>query len=197
MPRSAIATGKVDHVVPLRDIPLLVGALTEEEAIMPARRLTGPHMRQMEPDLAVAPLAVQNHDRPGQPSVFTCPACHGTLWEADEDNVLRFRCRVGHIYSVESMLAAQIDEVDRALWVALRTLEERAALAHRLAERGRQRQHHWVDKAFTRRGDEAEREAGHIRALLRARSDARHALTDEVAAAPPAAGAAAAAEGEN
>ena len=46
---------------------------------------------------------------------------------------MRFRCRVGHVYSPETMIAAQTDEVDRALWVALRTLEERAAMAYRLA----------------------------------------------------------------
>ena len=63
--------------------------------------------------------------------------------------MLRFRCRVGHVYSPDSMLAAQTDEVDRALWTALRTLEERAALAKKLAERARARRIRWVDKAFT------------------------------------------------
>lgn len=181
MPRSAIATGVVDHIVPLRDIPLLLGALIEEDAVVPSRRANGPHLRQMEPDLARPKLAVVNHDRPGQPSVFTCPECHGTLWEADEDGVLRFRCRVGHVYSSESMLAAQTDEVDRALWTALRTLEERAALAHRLAERARGREQHWVDRAFTQRAREAEHEAGLVRTLLRDRSTSAHTVPDDAA----------------
>jgi len=178
MPRSAISTGMVDHVIVLRDIPLLLTALVEEDA-PPAPASSGPHMRPMEPDLAEMPLALKGEDRPGRPSVFTCPECHGTLWEADEARVLRFRCRVGHIYSAESMLAAQTDEVDRALWVALRTLEERAALAHRLAERGRGRSQHWVDKAFSQRAREAEREASQIRALLKVR--VHHTVPDDVA----------------
>jgi two-component system chemotaxis response regulator CheB len=182
MPRSAIASGKVDHIVPLRDIAMLIGALVEEDA--PSRLPSGdhPHLRPMEPDLATMPLALRGKDRPGAPSVFTCPECHGTLWEADEHNLLRFRCRVGHIYSPESMIAAQTDEVDRALWVALRTLEERAAMAYRLAERGRERDQRWVDQAFTQRARETEQEADRIRELLRTRAGVSHTIPDEVGA---------------
>src|SRR5215208_718728 len=36
MPRSAVASGLVDHVLPLRDIPVLLAALVEEQA--PPRR---------------------------------------------------------------------------------------------------------------------------------------------------------------
>jgi two-component system chemotaxis response regulator CheB len=129
------------------------------------------------------PLAVHAEDRPGRPSVFSCPECHGTLWELEEGGLLRFRCRVGHVYSPDSMLAAQTDEVDRALWTALRTLEERAALAHKLAERGRQRDQHLVDRAFTLRANEAQREADQIRALLRVRGGTIHTVPDDEAAA--------------
>ncbi len=181
MPRSAIASGNIDHVLPLRDIPLLLAALTEEDA--PPTRSRGDQgaLRALEPDLAQVPLAVDSADRPGQPSVFSCPECHGTLWELDEAGLLRFRCRVGHVYSPDSMLAAQTDEVDRVLWTALRTLEERAALAHKLAERGRERGHSWVEKAFTQRAREAEKEAEQIRALLRVRGGAIHNIPEDAA----------------
>jgi len=180
MPRSAIASGQVDHVVPLRDIAMLIGAMVQEDA--PSRLLSGehPHLRPMEPDLAVMPLALRGSDRPGVPSVFSCPECHGTLWESDEHGLLRFRCRVGHVYSPESMIAAQTDEVDRALWVALRTLEERAAMSYRLAERARGRNQRWVDQAFTQRGRESEEEARRIRDLLRTRASAGHAIPDDL-----------------
>src|SRR5437899_8216914 len=32
----------------------------------------------------------------GKPSQFTCPDCNGTLWEIQDAEILRFRCRVGH-----------------------------------------------------------------------------------------------------
>jgi two-component system chemotaxis response regulator CheB len=183
MPRSAIATGMVDHVVVLRDVPLLLGALIDEPAPeVPPTPPRGPHLSAIESDLGHERLAVHGRDRPGSPSVFTCPECHGTLWESDAEGVLRFRCRVGHAYSPESMLAAQTDEVDRALWIALRTLEERAALADRLAERARERQHVLVDRAFTERAREAEQQAEGIRGLLRSRG-LSHSVPDDIGAA--------------
>jgi two-component system, chemotaxis family, protein-glutamate methylesterase/glutaminase len=179
MPRNAIATGNVDHILPVRDIPVLIGALVDEEAPSLKPPQEHPHLRPMEPDLGRVPLAMHPDDRPGRPSVFTCPECHGTLWEVDQQGILRFRCRVGHVYSPESMISAQTDEVDRALWIALRTLEERAALAHRLAERGRERSQHWVDQAFSIRAREAEQEANGIRDLLRSRASTSHSIPDD------------------
>jgi two-component system chemotaxis response regulator CheB len=183
MPRSAILSGNVDHVLPLRDIAMLIGALVEEDAPTRLPAADHPHLRAMEPDLHTMPLAIRAKDRPGTPSVFTCPECHGSLWEADEHGLLRFRCRVGHIYSPETMIAAQTDEVDRALWVALRTLEERAAMSHKLAERGRERNQRWVDQAFTARALETESEADRIRELLLNRAGSSHAIPDEIGAA--------------
>jgi two-component system chemotaxis response regulator CheB len=165
MPRSARAFVPVDHVLPLREIGALVVSLTSEQTEA-AVTVEGPHVKAMEPDLGPPNIAVQEGDRPGKVSVFTCPECHGTLWEADERGIVRFRCRVGHVYSPESMLAAQTDSVDRALWIALRSLEERAALTHRLSERASSRQHTWVAKAFQQRARAADEHAAVIRDLL-------------------------------
>ena len=169
MPRSAIAAVSVDHVLPLRDIPVMITALTQEIAAPVHAHESSAHLQPMEPDLGQMPLALEPKDRPGRVSVLTCPECHGTLWEADDESILRFRCRVGHVYSAESMLAAQTDEVDRALWIALRTLEERVALTSRLADRARHREHHWVARAFDQRARDAEVEASSVRQLLRVR----------------------------
>src|SRR5262245_36886405 len=52
VPRSAINSGMIDHILALRDIPVLLAALVEEDApeiVVP----NGPHLREMEPDLAV------------------------------------------------------------------------------------------------------------------------------------------------
>jgi chemotaxis response regulator CheB len=41
---------------------------------------------------------------PGIPAVFACPECGGTLWEVLEGDLLRFRCRIGHAFTVHSLL---------------------------------------------------------------------------------------------
>ena len=65
----------------------------------------------------------QDGEQVGTPSVFSCPECGGVLWEVHDGNLLRFRCRVGHAYSVDSILAGQAEAVEEALWIALKTLE--------------------------------------------------------------------------
>jgi two-component system chemotaxis response regulator CheB len=82
--------------------------------------------------------AVEHGRPPGKPSTFSCPACGGVLWEV-EDDLLRFRCRVGHAYTAEGAVDAQGESVDAALWAALRALLERAELMERLARRDRER----------------------------------------------------------
>ena len=184
MPTNAINGGFIDHVLPLPEIPVLVSALVEEQA-HGVRHPDAPVLHAKEPDLQRPSNPVHAGDRPGRPSVFTCPACHGTLWEANENGLVRFRCRVGHVYSPDSMLSAQTDEVDRALWIALRTLEERAALSHRLAERGRERGQAWVDAAFTSRAEESEREAMLLRDLLHSRNPPGQTVPDDLPADGP------------
>jgi two-component system, chemotaxis family, protein-glutamate methylesterase/glutaminase len=165
MPRSARTYVPVDHVLPLREIGVLLASLVREHADA-AGSHPGEFLRPMEPDLATMPLAIEAGDRPGRVSVFSCPECHGTLWEEDQHGLLRFRCRVGHVYSTDSMLAAQTDSVDRALWAALRSLEERAALTRKLSVRAHERKQPWVANAFEERAAATETHAAVVREIL-------------------------------
>jgi len=72
------------------------------------------------------------HD--GEPSVFTCPDCQGTLFLIHQENVLRFQCRVGHAYSPESMLESQDENVERLMWSAARALEEQGEYINQMAD---------------------------------------------------------------
>jgi two-component system chemotaxis response regulator CheB len=183
MPRSALDFVEVEYVLPLREMPLLLAALTREQAVDPPRPAAA-QLHPMEPDLASERVAVDPSDRPGRVSVFSCPECHGSLWEVDQKGILRFRCRVGHVYSVESMLAAQTDSVDRALWAALRSLEERAALTRRLSERAKGRRQQWMADAFAARADVAESHASVVREILVTRS-VSHVVPDHGEPAEP------------
>lgn len=72
------------------------------------------------------------------PAPFTCPSCGGVLSEVKAGHPLRFRCQVGHAYTADALVSEQEGRVDEALRVALRIIEERAELVHRMAEDGRQ-----------------------------------------------------------
>jgi two-component system, chemotaxis family, protein-glutamate methylesterase/glutaminase len=68
---------------------------------------------------------------------LTCPECGGTLWVHDEFGARRFRCRVGHAFSIDGMLLGKQTAVERALWAAVVALEERADLTRRVVKRMR------------------------------------------------------------
>jgi two-component system chemotaxis response regulator CheB len=81
-----------------------------------------------------------NKDKEGKPSAFACPECHGVMWEMEEGKLMRYRCRVGHSYTEESLRVAYSDSVEEALWAAMRVMEEKGALLRRIAARAGDRQ---------------------------------------------------------
>ena len=135
MPQSAVNQVAVDLVLPAARIAEALVLATREPLNVPA-----PPPR---PDLEIEVRSDTGEGRTedleaiGAPSVFSCPDCSGTLWQVDDADLPRFRCRVGHAYTPETLLAEHDDSLEDALWAALRALEENATLARRLAERFR------------------------------------------------------------
>ena len=168
MPQSAVAGDHPDWVLPVAEIgPLLYDLACKEwpeeggPAAMPDdldAELQWAHPELAGPPPAEPPL--------GRPSGFTCPECHGGLWEIDDGGFPRYRCRVGHGFSAGSLLATQRTDVEAALWTAYRALEERAALCQRLASRAKERQADITAEHFRADAAEVARQAEVLRALL-------------------------------
>jgi two-component system chemotaxis response regulator CheB len=138
MPASAVQNVRTDHVLSLGEIPALLERLAGEPV---EENGPGPVAREQSREVPISEMDPQalESDRAGVPSGYSCPECQGSLWEVNEGKVTRFRCRVGHAYSIETLLAEQGSSMDAALWAAYRALEERAALTGRMAERMRER----------------------------------------------------------
>jgi len=102
----------------------------------------------------------------GKASVYACPECGGVLREMQDGKLLRFRCRVGHAFSAENVLAEQSETLDKALWIALRTLEEKVELLRRLAHQAQGQTRVWLAQGFEERAVEAEQHANLLRQLL-------------------------------
>lgn len=141
MPQSAIDAKVVDHVLRAGAIAALLRTLITEELpasttfvasrdAEPAEILPEDEPVELAPEIDMAKTETQ-----GPASSFTCPDCHGALWEHRDGELLRYRCRVGHAFSSDSLLAAQLDSVEEAMWMAYRALEESASIAKRLAEK--------------------------------------------------------------
>jgi two-component system chemotaxis response regulator CheB len=105
-------------------------------------------------------------ERLGRVSKLTCPDCHGALWEINDEEILRYRCHVGHAYSAESLSDGQSQMLESALWFAVRALEEQMILARRIVERARKANRERAASIFKRRAEEAERNSAVIRQML-------------------------------
>lgn len=112
-------------------------------------------------------MSEQNDERiQGKPSMFTCPDCNGTLWEVQEENLIRFRCRVGHAFSPEAMRDGQTESIEAALWSAVRALEESASLERRLAGDAAARGDNMSADRFSDVAEGREQQAALIREML-------------------------------
>lgn len=128
MPASALRNVRVDHCVPLAEIgPLLVRLSASRTTRKKKPKARAAEKRELSP----AEMAKKF----GPPTAFVCPECNGPLWETKSGASLQFRCHVGHAYSPDSLLADHADGLERALWSAVRTFDEQAALLRRLGER--------------------------------------------------------------
>jgi two-component system, chemotaxis family, protein-glutamate methylesterase/glutaminase len=104
----------------------------------------------------------------GAPSGFVCPDCSGALFVVTEQPVLRFRCRIGHAWTADKLVAQQDMTVETALWTAVRTLQEKAELAERLAHRAHEGARPVSAHRFREAAREAHRSAGILKELLTA-----------------------------
>jgi two-component system chemotaxis response regulator CheB len=166
MPRNAIENMAADHVLPVVDIAALLVRLAREPAREEGTRLMS---REMEEESKIAEFdmkALKSTERNGPPSEFACPECGGALFELREGQLVRYRCRVGHAFSPESLAAQQAWAIDEALWTAFRALEERAALARDLAERMTERGFPHLAHAHEQQARDAEGHAQLLRQVL-------------------------------
>lgn len=133
MPRSAAKNVRIDYCLPVAEIgPLLVRLADdpfEEDSAPPCEKL------EIENRIALDdPAALDQLEKLGELTSFTCPDCHGSLWQLTEDKFIRFRCRTGHGYTAEALLTEQNQALENILRDALRCAVEESTLARHLTE---------------------------------------------------------------
>jgi len=166
MPRSALRYVKVDHVRRIADMAELLAALVRQPAA-PTPDIIPLDIR-LETAIAAQELSdMKADDMLGKPSRFTCPECHGALWEIHDGELLRYRCHVGHAYAAEDMLSLQGREIDRLLGTLLRSHQERAALARRMAEEEKTKGFPRLAEMLEQRANDYEEDATLVHGLIR------------------------------
>jgi two-component system chemotaxis response regulator CheB len=136
MPRHAMRKVTVDFCLPLAALSNLVARLSREPA---GPRVPIPQEIELEAHIAEQEMIAMIEENSGnslsgKPSMLTCPDCGGALMEVEDGPLLRFRCHVGHAYSPATLVEAQGEAFEQALWMALRTHNERIKLFARMKE---------------------------------------------------------------
>lgn len=178
MPGNAVATGMVDYQVKAAELGETLARLVRTPA---GDRFTVPE--HVEVENRYAHQAATDHaplDRIGMLTPLSCPDCGGPLWELNDDDdaegngrtpggnapVKRYRCTIGHAFGPNTLLYGHDERIEAAIWAALRAMEQRVELLHRMARNeqagGRER----VALRFQQQAEDSKAHADRLRELL-------------------------------
>lgn len=162
MPANAMRHTKTDYCVPLQKIPALITRLG-------GRRRS----RKMEPvhvpggnDKTVKKAKVPVGKRGGNQIPVSCPECHGPLFQQRNGDSSYYHCDVGHSFAPESLTECHTEALERALWIAVRTLRERIAIQRSLAMGAKSGVGTTPEERFTEMADNAERDVALLQEIL-------------------------------
>lgn len=135
MPENALREVEVDYVVPVSEMADLLVRLTREpletsEVIMEENKQTEFEIRTAAEDSAFEAGIMKF----GSLTPFTCPDCHGVLFELKDGKRSRFRCHTGHAFSSDSLLTTVTESIEDSLWSAIRGIEESVMLLNHMGE---------------------------------------------------------------
>lgn len=181
MPQAVLELIRPDVVVPASAMGPIIARLVAGEGTERERRIEagegaaelGPRADEFLPaDLKDevasrrAALIADPATLPPTVADIACPDCGGSLAEVAVGPISRYRCRVGHVYSPEALFGMKTTELEAGLWAALRTLEESASVAKRLADRSRANGSTTMTRRFQRRQSDAAERADLVRQAL-------------------------------
>ena len=164
LPRNALESVAVNGAFPIRRMGAAIRHALA--APLPADLSSDARQRALaETEISKqARSDIAKEEMLGEQVPFACPECGGPLWKMDHTGVRRFRCHVGHGYTDTSLANAQEEATERALWAALRSLEERANL---LGDMASDMDGHGAGlNSFSERAQTAREHADQLRSLL-------------------------------
>ncbi|MEQ8671572.1 MAG: chemotaxis protein CheB [Aggregatilineales bacterium] len=168
MPESVMHVVDVDYILPLAKIPaMLVTLATHEVPEKDQSNLKVGNTIGEKPDNAETGASdnIYQNDE-GNMTDLICPECGGVLVEfkgGKDGQLVAFECRVGHRYSLQSMMLHHSEATEAALWAAVRALEERNSLCKRMVEHVSE----WSDQTMKQKYEAKAREANEHADVIR------------------------------
>ncbi|MGY1762991.1 chemotaxis protein CheB [Geodermatophilus sp. SYSU D00779] len=129
MPRAALAAVRRARRVATADLAAVVTGLVRPTPPVPDG-LSQPDLPDRSSTMKDGPTAVTEL---GSPTALGCPECQGGMYETTPDSTVSYTCHVGHGWSAQTLLDAQHQAVEGAIYNAASKLLEIAAVHRRLA----------------------------------------------------------------
>ncbi len=144
MPSSALEHAPIDYILPVAEMGAVLLRLALEAPGQPPLQKKGliamaADMPPVEEIVEETIASQEQGERDGMLTVFTCPECGGSLWQANAGSLLRFRCHTGHVMSGATLFAEQSENIEKTLWYAARSLRDKARLGRQLAHDAQER----------------------------------------------------------
>jgi two-component system chemotaxis response regulator CheB len=166
MPLSALSNVDVDYCLPLSGIPPMLAQLTEETLAITEDGERPQMSKELEIEVNIAREEKARDagvTELGEPSIFTCPECHGTLLQLRDEHPLRYRCHTGHGYTADILLAELSEGIESTVWTSIRSIEESVMLMRHIAEHLTATKNKGLAEQFRERADDAQRRADLVR----------------------------------
>jgi two-component system chemotaxis response regulator CheB len=164
MPLNAMRNVQVDYCVPICDVAPLLAQLATTDA--PASEPDVRAMNEEKKELVEPPQWIKEPPPSERQISLACPECSGALYEERQGNAAHFMCHVGHSFSPQSLSEAHKEALERALWAAVRTLNERVTMHRQFLRRQRNAGEEELFKRFEESAASAERDVELLREVI-------------------------------
>ena len=165
MPTNVVQYCEPDYVMDIKGLSQKIAELVEAP-LPPKKEIPIDLIWEAEiPSMFKSDVPLENAI--GNPAPYGCPECGGPLWEMKHSKPERFRCHVGHSYSIDALSHEQDIKIEESLWVALRMLEERVKLLQKMKNEHSSKNLHQLAESYQTKLDEAQDHANRIRSFIR------------------------------
>ena len=164
MPLYAKETIPIDYVVNLEDMAGVITAICNEAP--PEIKDVPSHIKKENNIAMRIKSQIELQEELGDQVPISCASCGGPLWKMKKSNPERYRCHVGHAFTQEALLKSQDQSLEEALWVSIRTLEEKKTLMESMISDYEKRGMNKLTKSYKYKIDEVSEHIRNIRGVL-------------------------------
>lgn len=163
LPGHALSVMRPNRVLRVEQIGPTIAALAED----PVPPLPIPDKLRLEAELdAGGPVEPELLAKLGSQTPVSCPDCGGPTWQIHDEHPPRLRCYLGHANTALDVLKAGSEQVETALWTAIRALSDRAVIFDMLAADAKAMGQDHAADAYAGRAAEARRNSEVARAFM-------------------------------